>query len=105
MLGQTVGILTDAYDENRAPWACASAHRQGVSLRIFSNLNLNGPTPVRVQPRLGELGPDGVPTTRSKKRMRIWVSLAMFGFALAIFLLGWYVFYLTTGRIGFGLDG
>ena len=73
--------------------------------KIFSNLNLNGPTPVRVQPRLGELGPDGVPTTRSKKRMRIWVSLAMFGFALAIFLLGWYVYYLTTGRIGFGLDG
>lgn len=74
-------------------------------MRIFSNLNLNGPTPVRVQPRLGELGPDQVPSTRSKKRMRIWVSLATFGFALAIFLLGWYVYYLMTGRIGFGLDG
>lgn len=73
--------------------------------RIFSNLNLNGPTPVRVQPKLGELGPDLVPTTRSKKRMRIWASLATFGFALAIFLLGWYVYYLMTGRIGFGLDG
>ena len=60
-------------------------------MRVFSNLNLNGSTPPRVQPRIGEWGPAKVPTTRAKKRMRIWVSMALFGAMLAIFLLGWYV--------------
>jgi NhaP-type Na+/H+ or K+/H+ antiporter len=44
-----------------------------------------------------------VPTTKSKRRMRIWVSLALFGALLACFLLGWYVYYLMTGNIGFGI--
>lgn len=72
--------------------------------KFFSNLNLNGPTPPRVQPAIGEWGPGKVPTTRSKKRMRIFASIALFVGMLAIFLLGWYVFYLMTGQIGFGLD-
>jgi hypothetical protein len=71
--------------------------------RIFSNLNLHGMTPPRVQPYLGEWGPERVPTTRQKKRMRIWVSLALFAGLLAIFLLGWYIYYLMTGSWGFGL--
>ncbi len=71
--------------------------------KIFSNLNLNGPTPPRVQPTIGEWGPVKVPSTKSKKRMRILASVAFFVGLLAIFLLGWYVYYLMTGDIGFGL--
>lgn len=71
--------------------------------KIFSNLNLNGPTPPRVQPAIGEWGPVKVPSTKSKKRMRILASVAFFVGLLAIFLLGWYVYYLMTGDIGFGL--
>ena len=47
--------------------------------RIFCNLNLHGATPPRVQPLLGEWGPAKVPTTKQKKRMRIWVGLALLG--------------------------
>lgn len=71
--------------------------------KIFSNLNLHGRTPPRVQPSVGEWGPEMVPTTKSKKRMRIWVSIALFVGMLAIFLLGWYVYYVMTGDIGFGI--
>lgn len=71
--------------------------------RIFSNLNLNGSTPPRVQPRLGEWGPVKVPTTRQKKRMRIWVGLVLLGLLLALFGIGWYIYYLMTGSLGFGL--
>ena len=71
--------------------------------RIFSNLNLNGPTPPRVQPVLGEWGPVKVPSTRQKKRMRIWVGLVLLGAMIAIFLLGWFVYYLMTGSWGFGI--
>jgi hypothetical protein len=71
--------------------------------KIFSNLNLNGSTPPRVQPNVGEWGPVKVPSTKKKKRMRIWASLALFGAMLAIFLLGWYVYFLMTGSWGFGI--
>ena len=70
--------------------------------KIFSNLNLNGATPPRVQPRLGEWGPDQVPSTKQKKRMRIWVGLALLGAMIAIFLLG-YVYHAMTGSWGFGI--
>ena len=71
--------------------------------RIFSNLNLHGGTPPRVQPTIGEWGPVKVPTTKHKRRMRIWVTLALLGALIAIFLLGWYVYYLMTGSLGFGI--
>lgn len=72
-------------------------------VKVFSNLNLNIGTPPRAQPNLGEWGPEMIPTTKSKKRLRIWVSLALFAGLLACFLLGWYVYYLMTGTIGFGI--
>jgi hypothetical protein len=72
-------------------------------MRIFSNLNLHGSSPPRVQPVIGEWGPEKVPTTRQKKRMRIWVGLALLAGLLAIFLLGWYVYYVMTGSWGFGI--
>jgi NhaP-type Na+/H+ or K+/H+ antiporter len=56
-----------------------------------------------VQPVLGEWGPANVPTTKQKRRMRIWVGLALLGAMIAIFLLGWYVYYVMTGDVGFGL--
>jgi len=71
--------------------------------RIFSDLNLHGAAPPRVQPNIGEWGPERVPTTRSKRRMRIWVGLTLLGAMLAIFLLGWYVYHAMTGSWGFGI--
>lgn len=72
---------------------------------IKSNLNLNGSTPPRARPNLGEWGPAGIVTTRKKKRRRWLAILALFLSSLACFLLGWYVYYAMTGRIGFGFDG
>lgn len=71
-------------------------------LWAFSNLNLNGQTPPRVQPAIGEWGPVKVPTTKQKKRMRIYVSIALPVAMLALFLMGWYVYFLMTGCYGFG---
>ena len=61
-------------------------------MRIFTDLNLNGTTPARVQPKVGEWGPLLVPTTRAKKRMRIWVALAFVLAVTALFLLGWFFY-------------
>ncbi len=74
-----------------------------MPLKIFSNLNLHGGTPPRVQPSVGEWGPLKVPSTKQKKRMRIWASLALLGGLIAIFLLGWYVYHAMTGSWGFGI--
>ena len=71
--------------------------------KIFSNLNLNGATPPRVQPKIGEWGPVKVPSTKQKKRMRIWVGLVLLAAMIAIFLLGWYVYHAMTGSWGFGI--
>ena len=60
-------------------------------------------TPPRVQPKIGEWGPLKVPTTKHKRRMRIWVALALLGALIAIFGLGWYVYYVMTGSWGFGI--
>lgn len=66
-------------------------------MRVFSDLNLNGPTPARVQPGVGEWGPADVPSTRAKKRMRIWTSLAFFGVLGALCTLGWYFYKMMNG--------
>ena len=54
-------------------------------------------------PTLGEWGPQQVPTTRQKRRMRIWVGLALLGTMIAVFLLGWFVYHAMTGSWGFGI--
>ncbi len=59
---------------------------------LISNLNLNAGAPPRVQPGLGEWGPHKVPTTRAKKWLRLWVSLAFLGAVTALFIVGWLVF-------------
>ncbi|MFB9618943.1 hypothetical protein [Brooklawnia cerclae] len=65
--------------------------------QLFSNLNLNGDTPVRVQPRLGEWGPRRVPSTTQKKRARLWVAGAFCGAVTALFLLGNFFYKLLMG--------
>jgi hypothetical protein len=61
---------------------------------VFTDVNLNGRVPARAQPRIGEWGPQGVPTTRSKKWRRLWVSLVFLAATGALFGLGWYVWTL-----------
>ena len=75
-----------------------------MSQRLFSDLNLNGSTPSRVRPKLGEWGPTEVPGTRAKKRQRRLVPFVLAAAMLVLFLTGWYNYYLLTGRIGFGID-
>lgn len=64
---------------------------------VFSNLNLNGPTPLRVQPKVGVWGPAGVPSTKAKKRMRIWVSLAFVVALTALCLVGYFFYHALMG--------
>nr|WP_203566370.1 hypothetical protein [Aestuariimicrobium ganziense] len=66
-------------------------------MRMFSNLNLNGDAPPRVQPKVGEWGPRGVPTTAAKKRMRIWVSIAFVLALAALVGLGYYFYDMLQG--------
>ncbi|MGY4720462.1 hypothetical protein [Naumannella huperziae] len=70
----------------------------------FSDLNLNGPTPARVRPKLGEWGPTEVPGTKAKRRQRRLVPFVFAAALLMLFLTGWLNYSLMTGRIGFGLD-
>ena len=44
-----------------------------------------------------------MPSTKQKKRMRIWVGLVLLAAMIAIFLLGWFVYYVMTGSWGFGI--
>lgn len=66
------------------------AARPGWYVRIWSNLNLNGPVPARVRPAIGEWGPRGLPSTKQKKRLR-WLTPVVFVLVLAaLVLLGWF---------------
>lgn len=57
--------------------------------KIFSDLNLNGDVPVRVQPELGVWGPTRVPSVAARQRTRRKVIAA----AISITLLVGYLFY------------
>ncbi|AZZ43304.1 hypothetical protein C0Z11_07010 [Acidipropionibacterium jensenii] len=59
---------------------------------IFTDLNLNGRAPVRVQPKIGEWGPRGVPSTRAKKVQRI-IAPIVFVLVLAGLAGLFYFFY------------
>lgn len=61
---------------------------------IFSDLNLSGHAPVRAQPKVGQWGPERVPTTRVKKWQRILVPIVAVALAVGLFFLG-RMFYLT----------
>lgn len=53
--------------------------------KLFSDLNLNGPTAARVQPKVGTWGPTGVPSTRHKWWLRL-LSVIAFVVAFAAVL-------------------
>lgn len=57
-------------------------------MRVFSDLNLNGKNPMRAQPRLGDWGPQKVPTTRWKKWQRVLVPIIAVLIAVGVFFLG-----------------
>ncbi len=61
-------------------------------MRVFTDLNLNGDTPLRARPRLGEWGPKKAVTTRKKKRARI-LAIISFSVAFAVLSVAFYVFY------------
>lgn len=67
---------------------------------LNSKLNLNAGAPPRVWPRLGEWGPVEVPSTRQKKRMRLWVGLGFIGASAVVFLYGWYIFTMMQSAGG-----
>lgn len=66
-------------------------------MRIFSNLDLNGPIPVRAQPGRGPWGPTGVPSTRWKKVQRILIPIVAAAIALGLFFLGRMFYLILTG--------
>lgn len=63
-------------------------------VRVFTDLNLNGKNPMRAQPRVGDWGPEKVPSTRLKKWQRVLVPIIAVLLAVAVFFLG-RMFYLA----------
>lgn len=63
---------------------------------LNSDLDLNGGASPRVRPRLGEWGPDDVPTTRSKRRGRWWAVTAFAVLLTLVVGLGYGVWTLLT---------
>ncbi|GAA4899890.1 hypothetical protein GCM10025789_17760 [Tessaracoccus lubricantis] len=64
---------------------------------MFSNLNLDGHTPMRVQPARGAWGPRGVPGTRWKKFQRIIVPIITVAIGVGLFFLGRMFYLILTG--------
>lgn len=67
-------------------------------MRIFTNLDLNGHTPVRAQVGRGPWGPAGVPSTRWKKAQRILIPVVTVAVAVALFFLGRFFYLILTGQ-------
>lgn len=59
---------------------------------FFTDLNLDGRTPIRVRPRLGEWGPRKVPSTRLKKVQRILAPIVFVLVLGALVGVGYYFF-------------
>ena len=67
---------------------------------FFTNLDLDGQTPERTRPRVGEKqwAPTGVPTTKRKKVQRVLAPIA-FVVALAVLVgVGYYFFRILVMR-------
>jgi len=61
-------------------------------VRVFTDLDLNGNTPLRTQPVVGEWGPQQVMPTKNKRRARwLWV-VAFVVVVAALFFFGHYVY-------------
>lgn len=63
-------------------------------MRVFTDLNLNGKNPMRAQPRVGDWGPEKVPSTRVKKWQRVLAPIIAVLLAVGVFFLG-RMFYLA----------
>lgn len=67
---------------------------------VFSKPNLNASAPLRVQPEVGEWGPQEVVTARSKLRHRALAPLIFMTVVMATLSLGTWLFWqLQTGPI------
>ncbi|MDN5572118.1 MAG: hypothetical protein L0G22_12840 [Propionibacteriaceae bacterium] len=64
---------------------------------LNSNLNLNGSVSPRAMPRIGEWGPDEVPTTRKKKRQRWWTILVAVLVLAAVIAFGYFAYLQLRG--------
>jgi hypothetical protein len=71
-----------------------------MSHRVFTDLDLHVGVPVRARPRIGEWGPQGVPTTRSKKVSRVVVPILFVVVAGAAVTLGYVVFRVIAQAVG-----
>lgn len=59
---------------------------------LFTDLNLNGDTPLRVRPKLGAWGPQRVPSTRRKKIQRVLAPIVFVLVLAGVVALG-YLFF------------
>lgn len=59
---------------------------------LNSDLNLNVGAPPRVRPRLGEWGPQEVPATKQKKRMRWYTILALLAVVAVLSGYGYWIY-------------
>lgn len=67
---------------------------------VFSNPDLNGSTPLRTQPGVGEWGPSEVITARAKIRHRALTPLVFMTVVMGLLALGTWMFWqVQTGPI------
>lgn len=66
----------------------------------FSKVSLNGDSPLRIQPQIGEWGPQQVVSARTKLRQRALMPLLLTGVLAALCGLGTFMFVqLQTGEM------
>lgn len=63
-----------------------------------SDLDLHGDSPERVRPRLGNWGPQMVPSTRAKRRQRRVVAITTAVMTLLMVVAWWVIYWMMTGR-------
>lgn len=83
--------MTGAPQRGVSPDTGASSSNGG----LWTDFNLNGTTPMRVRPVVGDWGPDHVPSTRTKQRLRRWTPVLFAVVLIALVAAGW-VFYLQV---------
>ena len=64
---------------------------------LNSNLNLNGDASPRVRPRVGEWRPADVPTTRSKRHLRVWTIVAATAVLTVLVAFGTFAYFQLRG--------
>ena len=72
-----------------------TSQQDGSRRGVWSDLDLNGDTPVRVRPDVGDWGPTLLPSTREKQRVRRWVPVLATVILAVLVAVGW-VFYLQV---------